>query len=193
VGAHDGIEANIYDFLGAKFVIWFEVNPLVHPYLVQRLGGRPNHLPFLYGVGDVDEETVPFYFYRDIRDGASGIFLPDKMFDYVKDCPLLDQTSNVTLYKLDTLVARHNLPIERVNFLNVDVQGAELKVFKGAHNLLRSPNLKYILCEVSWDNVYKDAPVMTDIDDFLKPYGFQRIHVRQDWEIHGDALYVRQP
>jgi|10_taG_2_1085330.scaffolds.fasta_scaffold21292_2 FkbM family methyltransferase len=191
IGAHDGIEADIYDHFNAKSVIWFECNDKLFEDLWTRLEGRKNHVVEPYCLWHKDGETLDFHYYRDEKDGASGLFENDKMFDYIKDCPIVGKTQVHTL-TFDTWAEEaEGVPWNETDFLNIDVQGAELNVFKGAQKLLNLSSLKYIWCEVSWDHVYKNAPLMEDIDKCLEQYGFVKIGVRKDWEIHGDALYVK--
>ena len=195
IGAHDGIEADIYDLYEPEMVLWFECNKKVLPGLQTRLEGRKNHRFRNMCLWDKAGKELEFFFYRNEKDGASGLFDNEKMFDHIHDCPIVGSTKVKTetfdnwadQYTHDNIELRWN----RTEFLNIDVQGAELNVFKGAHSLLSLDSLKHIWCEVSWDNVYKDAPLLVDIDLYLNKYGFERIHIRQDWAIHGDALYRR--
>lgn len=194
IGAHDGIEADIYDYFGAKNVVWFECNPNVFPNLLKRINEKKRsakHLAYQSALWSEAGKELEFNFYRDKCDGASGFFLPEKMFDYIKDCPLLEDKIKIKTNTLNNYINDGIIDISNVSFLNIDVQGAELEVFKGATKLLDNPKLQYIWCEVSWDNVYKNAPVMNDITEYLKQYGFGIVGLRKDWEIHGDALYMR--
>jgi hypothetical protein len=75
--------------------------------------------------------------------------------------------------------------------LNIDVQGYELEVLKGAKKCLE--NVYYIIVEVNRAELYQDCPMIGDIDDFLSVFGFSRVetewrHNRENW---GDALYVK--
>lgn len=75
--------------------------------------------------------------------------------------------------------------------MNVDTQGYELEVLKGSVELLN--NIDIINIEVNRDELYKNCPMYTDIDEFLKPYGFVR-KLLEWWDgtaPWGDALYVK--
>lgn len=194
IGAHDGIEADIYDYFQAKNVYWFECNPYVFPNLLHRIHEKTRysrHRAFQTALWSESGQELEFNFYRDKRDGASGFYLPDKMFDYIKDCPLLEDKIKIKTNILNNYINDGLVDISNTTFLNIDVQGAELEVFKGATKLLESDKLQFIWCEVSWDNVYKNAPLMDDISEYLKQYSFISVGVRTDWAIHGDALYMR--
>ena len=78
------------------------------------------------------------------------------------------------------------------NFLNIDVQGYELEVLRGAEICLE--NVYYIIVEVNKAELYQGCPMVEEIDDFLSGFGFSRVetewrHNREKW---GDALYVKQ-
>jgi FkbM family methyltransferase len=194
-GSSDAIEADTWDLFGAKYVIYFEVNDLVFNYLIQRLSGRPNHMPFLYGLGDIDEEKTSFHYYRELTDGAGSIFEDDKMHEYVSDCHMLGISNDDVLYTLDTIIDRHQIPYLDTNLLNIDLQGAELKCLRGCKKLLTSPSLKYIICETSIKDIYKYGPKIEDIDNELKLYNFERVYYQPDPGMQGsqgDSLYIRK-
>ena len=92
----------------------------------------------------------------------------------------------VTTIRLDSLIDKKNMP----NFINLDIQGVELKALKSLGTLIT--DIKYIYTEVNRLNVYEDGSNIHDIDDFLSLQGFRRATTRWQWlEGWGDALYVR--
>jgi len=75
------------------------------------------------------------------------------------------------------------------NFLNMDVQGYELEVLKGAIKTLKK--IQYIYTEVNRNEVYKNCAMIEQIDEFLKPFGFNR--VKESWKGEwGDAFYIKE-
>ena len=74
--------------------------------------------------------------------------------------------------------------------MNIDVQGAELLVLKGAENTLKTVNAVYT--EVNTDYVYKNCALIEEIDEYLFRHGFKRTETKM-WRNHpwGDALYLR--
>ena len=76
------------------------------------------------------------------------------------------------------------------NMMNIDVQGFELEVLKGASNTLQ--NIDYIICEVNRDEVYEGCPHINDISDYLNTFHFALIHAEWQSKSWGDALYVRR-
>lgn len=79
--------------------------------------------------------------------------------------------------------------IQDCNFLNMDVQGYELNVLKGAENTLKFVDMVY--SEVNIAELYEGNPLLDEMDEWLKERGFTRVwHVitEHKW---GDALYAR--
>ena len=76
------------------------------------------------------------------------------------------------------------------NFINMDVQGYELEVLKGAKKTLES--VDYVYCEVNRDEVYENNAYVEELDEFLKEYNMVRVMTSWEGQIWGDALYVRE-
>ena len=83
------------------------------------------------------------------------------------------------------------LIVKEFNFINIDVQGYELEVLKGARNTIESIDL--ILSEINKEEMYKGCAKVEDIDEFLAELGFQRIaHYWQlDGGTYGYGLYLK--
>ncbi len=76
-------------------------------------------------------------------------------------------------------------------FINLDVQGAELEVLKGFSKSLHK--VKWVYTEINKKEIYKNCALVEDIDNFLSQYGFTRLKTR--WVLNhgwGDALYVKE-
>ena len=80
---------------------------------------------------------------------------------------------------------------ESYDFLNLDVQGAELLVLKGATALI--PKLTYVYAEVNKEELYEGGVLLPEIDSFLENYGFTRILTSRIINGFGEALYKRTP
>ena len=77
------------------------------------------------------------------------------------------------------------------NFLNFDIQGAELKALKGMESYLLK--VDYLHTEVNYDYVYKECALIGEIDDYLKQFGLYRVETT--WYENcrwGDAFYIRK-
>jgi len=76
------------------------------------------------------------------------------------------------------------------NFVNLDIQGVELKALKSMEEYLHK--IDYIYTEVNSDYVYKDCNLITEIDEYLLQFGIHRVETRwcEDYR-WGDAFYIR--
>lgn len=75
---------------------------------------------------------------------------------------------NVPMNTLDSLF--ENRELQKPILLKLDVQGAELKVLNGSKNLLK--NVKWIVIEVAFVNLYKGEPSFNELCKILKQYNF---------------------
>ena len=91
-------------------------------------------------------------------------------------------------------------PSDIFNFINIDVQGFELEVFRGAKKTL--PQIDYIIAEVNKEELYKDCALVDEIDEYLSKFNFTRVdtkwitdtnlgNYRPVGETWGDALYIK--
>jgi len=103
------------------------------------------------------------------------------------------QVVGTKIYKttrLDTFIKENNIPIKNLNFLNLDIQGMELKAMKSMGDHIS--RFDYIYTEVNTEYVYKNCALLHEIDEYLSKYGFKRGCIKMcenyGW---GDAFYIR--
>lgn len=80
---------------------------------------------------------------------------------------------------------------ERINFLTMDLQGAELLALRGMSALL--PQLDAVFTEVNDQHLYVDCALVHELDAFLRPYGLQRVEALWTQNHWGDAFYFKAP
>jgi FkbM family methyltransferase len=96
--------------------------------------------------------------------------------------------------------------VEEIDFLQIDVQGADLNVLKGAQRLLQRGGLA-IQIEVEFSPLYKDQPMFADVDTFLRDEGFSLFDLSKSYRLRslspikgnqhpgqllwGDAFFLR--
>jgi hypothetical protein len=89
-----------------------------------------------------------------------------------------------------TLIGEEKINMGNVNFLNLDIQGVELKALKGMEEYLNT--VDYIYTEVNTDYVYVDCCLMSELDEYLGGFGFKRVETSMcgntGW---GDAFYIK--
>lgn len=84
---------------------------------------------------------------------------------------------------------RHRLPVEKLDTLLMDVQGAEHLVLKGAEQTLK--RVKYVFSEVSYGGLYQNDMPLEKFQRLMKHYGFRMYTLIMNRKGWGDALFVR--
>jgi len=79
--------------------------------------------------------------------------------------------------------------VEIVDFAHIDVQGAELRVLKGAKKHLK--NIKSIWLEVADIEIYKNQPLRSEVEEFMQDQGFYLARSFMNGSA-GDQLYVNE-
>ena len=82
-----------------------------------------------------------------------------------------------------------NYDTKNFNFLNLDVQGYELEVLKGAEKTLS--HVDYIYTEVNTKHLYENCVLLNELDEWLNSRGFKRVAISMTQFNWGDALYVK--
>ena len=195
VGAHRGEEVNEYEDLGAKKVIWVEANPDVFEEMRVNLENSDAALEscaFQYAASNVDHETVDFHLYY----GPDAQYMRGN-----KGCSSLLKTSGrfsswykgtiqVETITLDTLLQENDFKYSDFEYLNMDVQGAEILVLHGADELLKT--VKYVSTEATWNNPdYIDNAEYSVLKSLLESKGFAQVEIYQHDSNWGDALFIR--
>ena len=140
IGAHHGL----YTLLASKRigahgkVIAFEPSPRERVRLKKHL--RLNRL----------RNVVLHEFALGAQTAEADLFLADGINDWCnslrRPVESAGQTVRVQVHKLDDVLSQSN--VERVDFMKVDVEGAELDTFKGAIELLSRPPRPVVMAEV---------------------------------------------
>lgn len=184
VGAHLAEEAADYDHLGLGPVLWVEANPAVIDIItanlitypdqrvVQALVYSEDHMELDFHVTNYDGMSSSIYEF-----GTHTQFSPDTVF--VETLRLKTRTID----RVTKMAGFYDF-----NFLNMDLQGAELHALMGATETLK--HVDYVMSEVNKAEVYKGCARVEELDEILSD--FERVETywvgNQGW---GDALYVR--
>ena len=116
---------------------------------------------------------------------SSSILKPLKHLDQYPHIKFNDK-EKVKITKLDNFIDNK----DNFNFINIDVQGYELEVFKGGTEFIKT--IDYIMTEVNRDEVYSGCAKIDEIDNFLKEFNFKRVETTWDGGTWGDAFYVKE-
>ncbi len=163
----EGGEDVPYDTLvkaGYARVVGFEPDAAGCEELNRKYGAPHLFLPYFVGDGE------PATFYETNWAPTGSLFKPNQ--------PLLEKFQN--LHELTTLKAEHPVVTKRlddlpevgdIDFVKIDVQGAEHAVFQGGERVLR--NAMLVQTEVEFVELYEDQPLFADVDCLLRSYGYQ--------------------
>lgn len=188
VGAHNCEELLPYIECGVEKCNTYWVEAMENKVqLMKKLHGN-DFCIYQAVIDDVDGKTVNF---NITSNGESSSIL--EFGSHSTHHPHVKVTSKTTLVtsRLDTLIEKNNIPIDTIDFINLDIQGVELRALKSMEKYLK--HIKYIYSEVNTEQVYKDCAQLHEIDEYLATYGFKRcetrIYQQYGW---GDAFYVKQ-
>lgn len=185
VGAHQGQESQSYIDCGAKKIHWVEANRGLFEQLKSTLSG-PEHYLSNEVISDTDDGETTFNIANSDQSSSildlaehSSLF-PDIFYVYreVRKTKTLDTLLNETKF------------LDSIDFVNIDIQGAELLALKGFTKHLPKTNAIYL--EINEKEVYKNCGLLSEIDSFLENYGFSRKE-KTLWKDHpwGDAFYLK--
>lgn len=182
VGAHYGEEWPLYKQLGIYHKVLFEAHPDNFKELCNR--AIPDNV-WLENVALGAENKMIKMNCETRNQGQSNTLLePGLCLEQYPDI-VYNSKIDVKMIRLDDY---HN-DISPMNFLNMDVEGYELEVLKGAKGHLS--HIDYIVCEVSSEERYKGQALVGEIDKFLAPFGFDRMETNWGGINWGDAFYVK--
>jgi len=181
IGAHVGQEYKTYQRLGINNIMFFEPIQSTFQRLKENVGD--NAILVNTALGDIEGEVEMFT--ETINQGQSSSVLEPE--HHLVQHPNIKFTGRETvkITKLDNFIESK----DSFNFINVDVQGYELEVFKGGSKFLNS--IDYIMTEVNRAELYKGCARIEQLDKFLGGYGFKRVETTWDGGTWGDAFYVK--
>lgn len=116
---------------------------------------------------------------------SSSLLYPEK--ENNQKWLLFDKQINVNTITLHSFFVENK--IEEVDFVHMDVQGAELKVLMGAKEHMK--NIKAIWLEVADIELYKGQPLRVDIENFMKASGFNLVKSAIEGQV-GDQFYLNK-
>jgi len=190
IGAHHGGEYNDYVRHGIRNMVFFEPVESNYNKLIQKINLTQDVKAYNIALGN--ETGYRDMFLESDNNGQSCSLLPPgthlTLYPHIK----FSDKETVRIDKLD------NIPLDwyLYNMINIDVQGYELEVFRGAVNSLKSVDIIYT--EVNDEDVYEGCCHLSDIDDFLSDFDFKRVMIEYPMRTPtvpypwGDALYIKE-
>jgi len=185
IGAHNCEEQEAYYEYGLKNsqIIWIEANPKL---VEQNLKIDKSRIIKNFICCDTDNGKTKL---NIANNGESSSILElgthSKSYPHIKYNDFVEVNNN----RIDKMYNQENIPLNFANFLNIDIQGAELLALKGMGELINY--FDYIYLEVNSDYVYKNCALIHEIDEYLSQYNYIRFETVWTNEQWGDALYIK--
>ena len=149
--------------IGLCHVIGFDPQEETIQELGSGDGGVETYLP--YAVGDGSEKKLNLYHGTGL---ASFFEIRPETLSYVRGLRRAARKTGETV--LQTKCLSDMAEVSDIDFLKIDVQGAELEIFRNAQDVLSS--VTAIQTEVSFYPLYENQPSFGEVDLCLREFGF---------------------
>ena len=154
----------LLDYFPSSKIIGFEIEKEVCEKMNSESLKGIKYYP--YALGKANEKRK---LYITQHPMCSSLYKPNetfnKLYNNLEVTNLKDEIEIDTI-TLDYFIDKHD--IGNIDFIKIDVQGAELDIFKGASNALK--NVLNIVCEVEFIDIYENQPLFGDICNYLSQY-----------------------
>lgn len=182
IGAHYGQENKVYEELQIENRIFFE--PLSNNFRKLSENVDSKFTLINKALGDFNGE-VEMYVEKENSGQSSSVLKPSLHLVQYPNITFQDK-ERVEIARLDDI----EFDRESFNFINIDVQGYELEVFKGASETLKS--VDYIMTELNIEELYEGGARYRDVEKFLAGYGFKIVET--DWAgfTWGDGFFIKE-
>jgi FkbM family methyltransferase len=176
----DGTKINVLD-IGAAFIGETPpYQPLIEAGVVRLFGFEPDpqacarlnkeygkpHQFFQCFAGDGRPAT-----YYETNWGPTGSLYPPNSRLLQKFQNLAEVVTLVATHRVNTTRIDDVAEIDDVDFLKIDVQGAEMLILQNASRALSSALV--VQTEVEFVELYRGQPMFADVDTFMRTQGFQ--------------------
>ena len=124
---------------------------------------------FFYNIGIGKKSEKKRFYITNRKDSSSFLKVERKIKD--NEDYRVEEERIITIKSLDKIMSKKKLlgPI----LMKIDVQGFELEVLKGSYSTLKK--IKYIIIEVSNDEIYFKQPLANEIIKYLNSNNFMII------------------
>ena len=182
VGAHECEEIHDYERYVPRYkILWIEAMPEKVKLCMHKFSNI------------LIEQAVVSDTVENVRFNVSNNGQSSSILDFGLHSKFHPQVHYIGYFEAETkllkdVISNYNIDF---NFLNFDIQGAELKALKGMGEYLKK--VDYLYTEVNSDYVYKDCALISDLDEYLLQFGLYRVETmwceNYRW---GDAFYIRK-
>lgn len=185
IGAHTCEELKKYQEIGIpeKNIIWIEGNTDLVKKIKTDFPARQIYNEL---ISNIDDSEVNFII---TNNGESSSILELK--EHLIEHPHIHEISRESrkTISVDTFIKKYHIDND-LNFVNIDIQGAELLALKGMKKYLEK--VDYLYLEVNIKELYEGCGLLKEIDDFLAQYKFSRKEINMTQYGWGDAFYIKE-
>jgi FkbM family methyltransferase len=182
IGAFDALERIKYKNLNVENIIWIEANPDYEDRLKEKV---ENDTVIIRGVGNKNEISK----FNVANNGQSSSFLDFELHQQEHPNIFFETTIEIQMSRMVDIIKDYKINVDLYNYLSLDIQGYELEALKGFDNFLKK--FDFIYTEVNEKELYKNCPLISEIDEYLNKFKFERkstIITEHGW---GDAFYIK--
>lgn len=151
----------LLDYFPSSKIIGFEIEKEVCEKMNSNSREGINYYP--YALGKTNEKRK---LYITKHPMCCSLYKPNeeliKLYNNFEVAYLKEET-DIDTVSLDYFLDKHK--IGNIDFIKIDVQGAELDVFQGASKALK--NVLKIVCEVEFVHHYQNQPLFGDVCNYL--------------------------
>ena len=180
VGAHECEEINDYEtHISRDKILWVEA-------LHEKVKLCKERFPCINIENAIVSDSIETVNFNISNNGQSSSILDFGLHSQYHPQVHYVSSFTETTSLLKNILTKYNI---EYNFLNFDIQGAELKALRGMEEYL--PNVDYLYTEVNSDYVYKDCALVNELDEYLNKFGLIRVETKWTDFKWGDAFYIR--
>ena len=182
VGAHECEELGDYEnYIDRSKILWIDA-------LEDKVELSKSRFPNLLIEQAVISDKIEKVKFNRSNNGQSSSILEFGLHKHFHPHVHYVESYEVETKMLKDIICNYNI---LYNFINLDIQGVELKALKSMESYLNT--IDYIYTEVNSDYVYQGCALIGEIDEYLLQFGLHRVETKWAGECRwGDAFYIRK-
>ena len=187
IGAHELQERPSYEKHQLYNTIWIEANPNIVRKINSYTQLKPTESLFNFAAIDSNVDEIELNI-ASFDQSSSILQLGTHKLHYPQ-IGIVD-TIKVPAKRMENFIELFGIPMKSYNFVNVDIQGAELSALKGFGKYLNF--IDFIYTEVNKEELYLNCCLLDELTAFLEHNGFELAELTMDPANWGDALFIRK-
>jgi len=190
-GASIGEEIPDWDKINVKNRVFIEPIPDLFPILCNNAKMKEGGKEDQWGFDEIHQHNTDKWCFNvalSDYDGeaefhiSTGSFCSSSLMDFTPEAKkygdelVTERLIKVPVRKVDTLVEKYKIPLEKFNCLYLDVQGNEYKALVGAAETIKK--MDFLFVEVNHVELYKDSVLWGQFSEFIKSLGWRLATIR---------------